>query len=84
MDSVWIRPEDAIADRKKWNVIFPTKLNLMKLSGAKTVAKAMELARAGAPVTVMPWMEQTAEGPRLRIRDDAGYAQTSTLLRNAL
>lgn len=84
VDSVWIRPEDAIADRKKWNVIFPTKLNLMKVSGAKTVAKAMQLARANAPVTVMPWIEQTTEGPRLRIRDDAGYAQTSTLLRNAL
>jgi 8-oxo-dGTP pyrophosphatase MutT (NUDIX family) len=84
VDSVWIRPEDAIADRRKWNVIFPTKLNLMKLASSKTVTEAMELARAAAPLTVMPWVEQTAEGARLRIRDDAGYAQTSTLLRDAL
>ena len=31
VDSVWITPQNAINDRKKWNVIFPTKLNLMKL-----------------------------------------------------
>ena len=36
------------------------------------------------PLTVMPWVEQTVEGPRLRIREDAGYTQTSTLLREAL
>ena len=84
VDSVWITPEAAIADRKKWNVIFPTKLNLMKLAGARTVAEAMERAHQAAPLTVMPWVEQTPEGPRLRIREDAGYAQTSTLLRDAL
>ena len=32
VDSIWISPSEAIADRKKWNVIFPTKLNLMKLA----------------------------------------------------
>jgi 8-oxo-dGTP pyrophosphatase MutT (NUDIX family) len=84
VDSVWIRPEDAIADRKKWNVIFPTKLNLMKLAPANSVAEAIAIARANPPLTVTPWVEQTAEGPRLRIREDAGYAQTSTLLRDAL
>ncbi len=84
VESVWIRPESAIADRKKWNVIFPTKLNLMKLAPAKSVAEAVEMARAHPPVTVMPWVEQSADGPRLRIREDAGYPQTSTLLRDAL
>jgi 8-oxo-dGTP pyrophosphatase MutT (NUDIX family) len=84
VDSVWIAPEAAIADRKKWNVIFPTKLNLMKLAAAKTVDEATARARAAEPLTVMPWVEQTPEGPRLRIREDGGYAQTSTLLRDAL
>ena len=84
VDSVWIRPQDAIADRKRWNVIFPTKLNLMKLSAANTVAEALEFARANPPLTVTPWVEQSPEGPRLRIRDDAGYEQTSALLKEAL
>jgi 8-oxo-dGTP pyrophosphatase MutT (NUDIX family) len=84
VDSVWIGPEAAIADRKRWNVIFPTKLNLLKLAQAKTVAEAEAYARKNPPLTVMPWVEQTAEGPRLRIRNDAGYTQTSALLREAL
>lgn len=84
VDSVWISPQDAIADRKRWNVVFPTKLNLMKLSAASSAAEALAMARANPPVTVMPWIEQTPEGTRLRIRDDAGYAQTSAPLRDAL
>jgi 8-oxo-dGTP pyrophosphatase MutT (NUDIX family) len=84
VDSVWIRPRDAIADRKRWNVIFPTKLNLMKLSAANTVADALAFARNNPPLTVVPWVEQSPKGPRLRIRDDAGYEQTSTLLKETL
>ena len=84
VDSVWVRPEEAIANRKQWNVVFPTKLNLMKLAQANTVAEALALARANPPVTVIPWIEQTTEGMRLRIREDAGYVQTSALLRDAL
>jgi 8-oxo-dGTP pyrophosphatase MutT (NUDIX family) len=83
VDSVWINPDVAIADRKKWNLVFPTKLNLMKLAPFKTVAEAIEGARANPPLTVTPWIEESPEGQRLRIREDAGYAQTSTLLRNA-
>lgn len=82
VDSVWIRPADAIADRKKWNVIFPTKLNLMKLARAKSVEEAMTTARLAPPVTVEPWVDESPDGRILRIRDDAGYEQTTTLLRD--
>ncbi len=84
VDSIWITPNDAINDRKKWNVIFPTKLNLMKLAPAPNVRTALETARAKPPLTVTPWVEQGADGPILRIRDDAGYTQTSTFLREAM
>jgi 8-oxo-dGTP pyrophosphatase MutT (NUDIX family) len=83
VDSVWINPDVTIAERKKWNLVFPTKLNLMKLARFKTVADAIDGARANPPLTVTPWIEETPEGQRLRIREDAGYSQTSTLLRNA-
>jgi hypothetical protein len=83
VDSIWITPNDAIADRKKWNVIFPTKLNLMKLAKSKTVAEAIKTAGANKPLTVTPWVEQGADGPILKIRDDAGYEQTTALLREA-
>lgn len=84
VDSVWIRPQDAIADRKSWNVIFPTKLNLMKLAQVSTVEEALSAARAAPPLTVEPWVEEGPEGRMLRIRDDAGYEQTTALLRGGL
>ncbi len=84
VDSVWIAPGRAIADRKSWNVVFPTKLNLMKLGASKTVAEAVAAARAAPPLTVTPWIEKSEDGPILRIRDDAGYEQTSVKLKEAM
>jgi 8-oxo-dGTP pyrophosphatase MutT (NUDIX family) len=84
VDSIWIRPQEAIEDRKKWNVIFPTKLNLMKLARSKTVDEAMSAARAAPPVTVEPWVEEGPDGNILRIRGDAGYEQTSAAMRDGL
>lgn len=84
VDSVWIRPSDAIADRKQWNVIFPTKLNLMKLAKFSTVGDAVAATRAVSPLTVMPWVEKGSDGNLLRIREDAGYEQTSARLDEAV
>lgn len=84
VDSIWIDPAQAVADRKRWNVIFPTKLNLMKLERSSSVDAALATARSTPPVTVMPWIEEAAEGALLRIRDDAGYEQTSALLRESV
>jgi 8-oxo-dGTP pyrophosphatase MutT (NUDIX family) len=84
VDSVWIAPQRAIDDRKSWNVVFPTKLNLMKLAASRSVAEAVDVARAGTALTVTPWIEQSPDGAILRIREDAGYAQTSVKLREAM
>jgi hypothetical protein len=84
VDSVWIKPLEAIEDRKRWNVIFPTKLNLMKLAKSQNVAAALSAARASRPLTVTPWVEETPQGSVLRIRDDAGYEQTQALLKDSL
>ena len=84
VDSIWISPQEAITDRKKWNVIFPTKLNLMKLAKSSNVADAMKAARASEPLPVTPWTEETPEGRILRIRDDAGYEQTWASMKEAL
>jgi 8-oxo-dGTP pyrophosphatase MutT (NUDIX family) len=84
VDSVWIDPALAVTDRKKWNVVFPTKLNLLKLAKSSNVADAMEAARANPPLTVVPYVTQTPEGLYLKIREDAGYEQTSALMRDPL
>ena len=82
VDSTWIAPGEAVADRERWKVIFPTRLNLMKLAKASSVEAALAAARAAAPVTVTPWVEKSPQGSLLRIKDDAGYDQTSALLRD--
>lgn len=84
VDSVWISPNVAISDAKKWNVIFPTKLNLMKLDNSRTVEQAIATARSVQVLPVTPWIENSARGQILRIRDDAGYTQTSANMREAL
>ncbi|HWE06473.1 MAG TPA: hypothetical protein VG274_07180 [Rhizomicrobium sp.] len=76
VDSLWARPEQAIAMRRQWNIMFPTKLNLMKLAKTGTVAEALAAARATPPQTVEPWLEDGPDGKYFRIRDDAGYETT--------
>lgn len=83
VDSIWITPQNAIEDRKKWNVIFPTKCNLMKLAESHTLREALDRARATTPLPVTPWVEQGPEGQVLRIRSDAGYTQTQASMREA-
>ncbi|MBV9418508.1 MAG: NUDIX hydrolase [Alphaproteobacteria bacterium] len=80
VDSVWTSPLGAISD-KKWTVIFPTKLNLVKLGNSKTVAEAMAAAKAGKVLPVLPWIENGPNGQVLKIRDDAGYTQTTASMR---
>ena len=84
VDSIWITPNGAISDRKKWNVIFPTKLNLMKLGNSVTVSEAIAAAHASKVLPVTPWVENSSDGQVLRIREDAGYAQTSANMRDGL
>ena len=76
VDSLWVSPAEAVASRKQLRIMFPTRLNLMKLAEATTVADALSRAREHPPVTVEPWIEERPDGRRLRIRDDAGYALT--------
>ncbi|MBS0472096.1 MAG: NUDIX hydrolase [Proteobacteria bacterium] len=83
VDSIWITPKAAIADPKKWNVIFPTKLNLMKLDNSSTVSSALAAARGDKVLPVVPWVENGPDGQILRIRDDAGYTQTTASMREA-
>lgn len=82
VDSLWVRPADAIANRKEWRIMFPTRLNLMKLAETATVEEALSRAREHPPVMVEPWVEETPDGKRLRIREDAGYELTNVPLKD--
>ncbi len=76
VDSVWITPADACADAAagRRTVIFPTLRNVEKLGTVESAAAAIDAARAGSVVTVLPWSEQRDDGNWLCIPPDAGYA----------
>ncbi|MDZ7685005.1 MAG: hypothetical protein U5O39_08355 [Gammaproteobacteria bacterium] len=77
VDSVWIRPEDAIAgiESGKYTIIFPTRLNVELLDESDSVDAAIADARARSVKTVLPL--DPAAGPRhvptASVTADAGY-----------
>ena len=76
VDSVWIRPQDAVAGAAAGTrkLVFPTRMNLSKLAMSPTAAAAIVAARAAPVVTVEPELVRDAEGGRtLRIPAAAGY-----------
>ncbi len=75
VDSVWIDPHEAIADTKRWTVIFPTKMNLLKLAKSKTVAEALARAKSDPVVTVEPQVVMRGTERILTIPEDAGYGK---------
>jgi hypothetical protein len=74
-DSEWLRPEAAVADADagKRTVVFPTRMNLLKLAQYKSVDEAMATARATTVVTVQPEPMPHPKGRTLKIPVEAGY-----------
>jgi 8-oxo-dGTP pyrophosphatase MutT (NUDIX family) len=75
VDSLWITPADADAERSagRRSIIFPTLLNLRKLGRARSVAEAFAAARREPIVTVLPRVEPRGDTPTLVLPADAGY-----------
>jgi len=75
VDSVWITPDQAIADAAAGThtIIFPTLRNIEKLGQSATAAEAMATAAASTPVKVLPWTEKREDGNYLCIPPEAGY-----------
>jgi 8-oxo-dGTP pyrophosphatase MutT (NUDIX family) len=76
VDSVWIRPLDALAAARDGTrtIIFPTLRNIEKLATWNTVADAIAGTRASRVVRVLPWTERRDDGNYLCIPHEAGYA----------
>jgi 8-oxo-dGTP pyrophosphatase MutT (NUDIX family) len=75
VDSVWIQPARALAEAAegRWKLVFPTRLNLQKLSQWRTAAAVIEAARVAPIVTVQPEATRTETGRVMRIPLEAGY-----------
>jgi 8-oxo-dGTP pyrophosphatase MutT (NUDIX family) len=75
VDSLWIRPADAVAaaESGRRTIIFPTLLNVKKLGRSASVSEALAAARRDPIVTVLPQVARTDHGDVLRIPAEAGY-----------
>lgn len=75
VDSTWIAPSAALgdADAGRCTIVFPTRLNLMKLARSRGVEEAIRAACAEKIVTVLPRVERTEAGAVLHIPAEAGY-----------
>jgi 8-oxo-dGTP pyrophosphatase MutT (NUDIX family) len=76
IDSVWIRPQDALQGAKqgRYTIIFPTRLNIELLAQSRTVQEAIDMAQNRPIVTVLPWTEKRQDGNYICIPATAGYA----------
>ncbi|MEQ8301721.1 MAG: NUDIX domain-containing protein [Hyphomonas sp.] len=82
-DAVWLGAQEALDMEVagKATIIFPTRMNLVKLARSTSVAEAAERFGAEEVVMVLPYAGKTAAGePCLFIPEEAGYGQTVELL----
>ena len=75
LDTIWIDPLSAIkeAEEGKRRVVFPTRMNLKKVSESKTAKAAVERAKETPIVTVLPEVRDINGGRHLKIPIEAGY-----------
>ena len=84
VELAWHRPADMLGgwEEGRTPLMFPTRLNLMKLARADTVAQALAQARATPVFTVLPKVS-LADGRRsLTIPAEAGYGVTAATQRD--
>lgn len=81
----WARPADLI-DRialGQANAIFPTKRNLERLAQHRSIDAALVDARGHSIETIIPWVEEIAGEPHVRIPEGRGYPVISEPLATA-
>ncbi len=84
VDSIWINPQQALEDcySNKRTIIFPTRLNLEKLSKSSSVEEALDRARNSKIVTVMPSISKIEGEAFLTIPENAGYGLIKEPIKN--
>ena len=78
IDSIWISPQKALsdADDSKLKIIFPTRMNLMRLAQYASVKEAIAATQQQEVIKITPWVEQKEAGAMLCIPENAGYEIT--------
>ena len=80
--SLWGNPHAICAevDEGKWQLRFPTRMNLEKLAVSKNVEQALARAREGRVVKILSEATPVPEGSRVRIPPEAGYGVTEAII----
>lgn len=75
INSMWISPDKALAGARSglYNIVFATRMNLLKLGRSAKVDIALNLAKNDKIVTVEPKIEKTEAGVSFTIPLEAGY-----------
>ena len=75
LDTTWIRPQVALEDAEagRSRVVFPTRMNLKKVSESPDSTSAIESAKNKPIVTVLPEVYEVNGGRHLKIPLEAGY-----------
>ena len=84
-DALWLNPAKALEMEasKEATIIFPTRMNLIKLASAQTRQTALDQFQGGEVVTVLPRVGKDDAGTSgLFIPAEAGYGQTFEPLSN--
>lgn len=82
----WVKPREILRDWEtdKVPLMFPTRLNLLKLSRSSTVAAAMQATRQQPVIKVLPRLKRKADGVDLTIQKAAGYGVTKATLKELM
>ncbi len=82
-DSGWFYPQEMLelVEKKVISMIFPTKLNLMRLGQAQSVAEALQQAKNFPKSVIMPELIEEKNGLYLQIPQEANYPITRELFR---
>lgn len=83
VSAMWLKPREILADWQADRVplMFPTRLNLLKLARSSTVAAALQAAKQQPVVRVLPRIEVKDRGVDLTIQKAAGYGVTKATLK---
>lgn len=86
VDSLWSSPADALAEYEagRAQIVFPTRLNLLRLTANACVEDALAAARDRADFPVLPEVGEGPDGLVLRIPEAAGYGVTTVPLKNEM
>ncbi|MBA4795202.1 MAG: NUDIX hydrolase [Phenylobacterium sp.] len=86
VDACWLTPQEALeaAETGRRKVVFPTRMNLMRLAEARAADEAVAQARSRPPYAVEPQVEDRPEGRMLVLPEAAGYGPVAEPLASVL